>query len=328
MTAALFLHDGKLAIGQMNQLIVIWDLVANKKLSQSKITELVGEEITALAQLPNGHLVCGDDMGCIVVYDLETKKHLQTIDCAPEKVLWLKVLPNGHLAACCPEIYIWDLSKKNVDLKRLRSEPEVQFGVGFADLFFDVQEWKGRIPSGNYLSKTCEVNIKNWDMHAEKHEDPEMIFQLNFELLSDGRLALSYLEPDGVNITIWNTDSGKVFKEIKFKGNDIQSCTILPSGDAVLCRKHKKVEVHSLHDKTMIHSFRNNQGPIVAIRSQSRHSLQFVHLKNPRLPILARDPKQNDYSDSYVNTICFSDDGKYIAVGSSRSKVVIWPLQS
>ena len=205
VTAICFLRDGKLAIGADNGAIVIWDLTANKQLSQAKSKA----KVSALAQLQDGSVVSGNGNGEISVFKLGSMELLQTINCATQAVLWLKVLPNGQLAACCAKIYIWDLTNKNGQAKRRRTEPEDQFGPDVMDIFCEYHEWKHRAPKASYLTKSCVLNIEDWDAEPEWGEDPEMTLEYSFELLSNGHLALCYLRPEGAVVTIWNPESGR-----------------------------------------------------------------------------------------------------------------------
>ena len=309
VTAICFLRDGKVAIGSDKGAIVIWDLSANKKLSQVKSKA----QVNALAQLKDGSVVSGTDEGDINVYKHESMELLQTINCATQAVLWLKVLPNGHLAACCAKIYVWDLTSMTGQAKRRRTEPEAEFEPDLIDIYCDYQEWQNRAPEGSYLTKSCVLNIEDWDV--EPDEDPEMTLEYNFELLSNGHLALCYLRPEVAEVIIWNPESGREVKKMQFEGD---SCTLLPTGDAVVCRDDDQVELYSLQDQTMFHSFTNNKGQILAINQQSKHWLQFVHLKDLR--------RIKDLCSQICST-GFSDDGKYLAVGGNNSKLFIWSLK-
>ena len=142
-----------------------------------------------------------------------------------------------------------------------------------------------------------------------------MMLDYHFEVLSNGHVALGYLKLDCAEVNVWDPETGQNIKKLKFHGPDIKSCTIVPSGDAVICRTNGKVEIYCLEDQKMFHSFQNDKGPIVAINQQPRHLLQFVHYNVERHPFR-------------VIAHSFSNDGKYIAIGGARLPLKIMLLQS
>ena len=313
VTAVCFLRDGKLAVETRRDGAFIWNLATNKLLFQLKPPDQRCQSLViAFAQLQDGRLACGNNLGDIHIIDLEANKLLQTIECANDEVLWLKVLPNGHLAACCAEISIWDIDNKNEETTLI-----AQFGPDLIDIYADYQTWKheDRFPECNHLSKLCDLDMKNWDAWPENGEGPTMTLQYHFEVLSNGHVALCYLKPDCAVVNVWNPETSENIKTITLYGDAIESCTIMPSGDAVVCHTNNKVDIYSLEDEKMFQSFRNEKGPILAINQHSRHSLQLLHCSRER---------------RLFETVfdCCSNDGRYIAIGYRQSILNIFLFQS
>ena len=311
-----------------NHPLLVWNPKSNKMVLQLEHEKINNSLIKALAQLTNGQLVTAIDEGSIDIWDLEARVHLYELDVLgkTEKILWLEVLPRGELACFAECIYVWDLAKLNGQ-PAPRDYPRcVEFKatviIGRWSFFHQIQEWNllhERKPS--YLSK--KLRLINFDGDfPTNYEDVDL--EVSLGALSDGTLACSYIRPGRLTIELLET--GKVVKKIEIPGDDFESCTLLPSGDAVVCRHDNKVEIYSLKDEKRYQTFRNDKGPILAIRKHPSHpSIQLVHLKNPKLPILTGESPSDDYI-LYDGSTCWSNDGQNFTTRGQLGPVVIWPV--
>ena len=149
--------------------------------------------------------------------------------------------------------------------------------------------------------------------------------------MSNGHLAVSHIRPNELKIHVFALETGQVEDGMKLPDNDIKDCTILPSADAVICRINNQVNIFNIQQKKLTQSFSNTQEKINAIRAHhSFRSLLFVHLKDPRLPLFAKNQPEIRRSEALkLATASFSalsNDGKHLAIGSSHCILTIWQL--
>ena len=218
----LSLPGGRLAVGDSNNTITIWNVKMEK--SECSLSNH-GGKIYSLAQLPGGRLVSGDEKGVINIWDVEEAKLLEGFKAHTNWVNTLVPLPNGKLASGSLDatVKIWDL-KTGTCVHTLTHEESVFSVVALSS---------NRLASGSLDKK-----IKIWDV--ESGECLQILGEhqrsvLCLVVLDDGRLASG--SSDGT-VKFWDIDKAQcLYTEDKGSLDGVNHLMQLSDGQLVIYRK-------------------------------------------------------------------------------------------
>ncbi|MEM7557581.1 MAG: serine/threonine-protein kinase, partial [Planctomycetota bacterium] len=285
-----------------------------------------GAIVSAVEVSPSGdELAASGDDGQIQIWDLNGKKHFQSVPTNGSEVDWLEYSADGNSLLAC---------ERNGSLQLFQK----QDGRFQRELLLRTDKFPARLsPNGAWLlAHTREKGLLLWDLEDLSSEPRELSLEgtlSDVQWLGDDERFITGTEEGAIQL--WNVNSSKVMKELLDFSEPIQSFAISKDGNSFAVVTNNHLAIYGLTPSDEMVSERKSIGTmqdqvryLFALENDDlfacigRHSLSVWSFSTGERLALINDP------DAYSASVESSPGGQQIATLGKGNSVHLWDSRS
>lgn len=282
------------------------------------------KQVNSVAFTPDGMLALSTGRtGIIKLWNVNSGKEIRSFAGTNDEINSIAISPDGQYAVTGSE---WVNS--NVQLWNISTGKVVRNFKGFGDMVSSV----AISPDGQYVAASSAQIIKVWKTETGEEVNSFTGHTEDVKIVAftpDGRYVVS--GGDDKMIKVWDTETGKNIRTLAGHSNPIANLAISPDGRFIVSGSfNEQPKMWDLNTGYLSKTFDCNGIRSLAISPDGK-SVIFGGMSDIQIWDIAKGEKikklkvEVDKDNvSWIRSMAYSQDGKFILTGSEDSSVKLW----